>query len=227
MAKFKSHIFAEIRGSTAGTTFSRNRYGAYTRQRVKPTVSTTQRATDAKAYMTQASQAWQDLTAAQRLAWAEWARGNPFSDNLGDAQILSGHAAFVGLCARALHYGSAEPTLPPITPAPAPFTTCTITPDKTGGTCLMAFTPALGPGCILWFPCCQVASIGKTYVKNLIKGNCSSKPDAPATPYDCITAIEARIGALVIGHELHVLASVMNVTTFLNSAPRRLQATIV
>jgi len=227
MAKFTSHVFSEIRGSIAGTVFSRNRYGAYTRNRVKPTVSTTERATLAKAYMTQASQAWQDLTAARRISWTEWARGNPFSDNLGMSQVLSGHAAFVGLCSRALHYGAAEPTDPPTSPAPAPFTTCTITPDKTGGTCLMAFTPALGADCILWFPCCQVASIGKSYVKNLLKGNCSSKPDAPATPYDCITAIEARIGSLIIGYELHVMASVMNVTTFLQSAPTRLQETVV
>ena len=227
MAKFKSHIFSEIRGSVAGTVYSRNRYGAYTRQRVTPVKSTTDRATDAKARFTSTSQNWQELTAAQRIAWTEWARANQVIDSMGQPQSLSGQAAYVGLATRFLIYGFALPTAPPVSPAPAPMTTATVTADKTGGTCNIAFTPALGPGCILLFPCCQVASQGVSYIENLLKGNCSSAPNAPPTPYDAITPVEARIGTLIIGYELHMKLSVISMTTMLMSAPVHIQDTII
>ena len=227
MAKFTSHVFAEIRGSMAGTVFSRNRYGAYTRQRVKPTVSTSEAAQAAKTLMTSASQAWQDLANAERLAWNEWARANPVVGSLGFPQTLPGHAAFVGIYCRRFKLGQGPLLVPPITPAPVGLTGVSVVADKTAGTADVTFTATpLAAGCVLWFQACQVASQGISHVKNLLKW-CPISSVAPASPYDAFANFESRIGTLVIGHEFHLLVSVADNATGLLSTPLRCADTIV
>lgn len=228
MAKFTpGPAVAEVRGSVGGTTFSRNRYGAYMRYRAKPTVSTTQYATLAKARMTAATQAWQERTPAERLAWNQFARENPIVGSLGFPQALTGHAAYVGLHIRQGIMGIGVPTDPPITPAPAPLTSLSVVADKTAGTCNMTFTPTpTAAGECIWVNACQVASSGISYVENLMR-QCGFTGAAEGSPSDTFTRVELRIGALVIGYEFFLYASVVSNVTGLLSAPLRATDTIV
>ena len=228
MAKFTpGPTVAEVRGSIGGTVYSRNRYGAYMRTRAKPTVTTSADAQAAKTLMTSATQAWQDLTPAERLAWREWARANPVVGSLGFPQTLPGHAAFVGIYCRRFKLGQGPLLVPPITPAPVGLTAVSVVADKTAGTADVTFlaTP-LGAGCVLWFQACQVASQGISYVQNLLKW-CPISAVAPASPYDAFANFESRLGALVIGHEFHLLVSVADTATGLLSTPLRCADTIV
>ncbi len=228
MAKFTpGPMVAEVRGSVGGTVFSRNRYGAYSRIRAKPTISTTEHATAAKARMTNATQAWQGLTVAQQNAWNAWANANPVTGSLGDQQILTGHAAFVGIYCRHTLCGAATLTAPPITPAPVGLTSCSVVADKTVGTCNLTFagTPTAG-GVNIWYYGCYVASAGKHWIQNQLRW-CSLTGAAVASPADLFAPIEARLGAMTIGHRL-----ILNVFTFGNatgllSSPLRCEDTIV
>lgn len=227
MAKFMpGPAVAEVRGSVGGTTFSRNRYGAYMRNRAKPIVKVTDYTTLAKARMITATQAWQNLSANQRISWRQWARGNPIVGSLGQPQQLTGHAAFVGIHIRLAHVLQPPRTDPPPMPAPPPLLTLTVVPNKTLGTCEMTFTPALTAGEVIWFPCCQIASSGITYVENLIR-----LPEAtggnPVSAYDILGRVEARIGDLVIGHEFFMYAMVMDPVLGLLSGRLRAHATVV
>lgn len=228
MAKFiAGPVASEIRGSLGGTTFTRNRYGAIMRQRVKPTVSTTEYATTAKARMTAATQAWQGLTAAQKLAWNEWAAGNPSLGALGEQQILTGHVAYVGSYCRALTAGIPVLTAPPAAAAPAPLTSLVVSADIGAGNVELTYTPTpIGATEYLWVRACVVTSSGINYVSNLLRFIVRSGA-AQASPYDIEAALAARVGAPQVGQTLHVFATIFDAGTMLMSAPLRDSAVVV
>jgi hypothetical protein len=207
--------------------FSHNRYGTYIRRRATPTVSTTAYALAAKALLTSATQAWQALAAAQQETWNSWASSNPVPGSLGQAQALTGHAAFVGSYVRMSKLGQAPLTDPPISPAPTGLEAVSVVPDETAGTCNVTFlaTP-LPAGCVLWFMGCYVSSAGKHWVQNLLKW-CPISAVAPASPYDAYANITGRLGNMVIGNRLILEVSVANNTTGLISSPLRCEGTIV
>jgi len=214
-------------GSIGAAVFSHNRYGTYIRRRATPTVSQTEAALAAKALMTSATQAWQNLTVLQQGAWNMWAAANPVSGSLGQPQPLTGHAAFVGNYVRMFKLGQGPLTAPPLTPAPVGLTVVSVVADKTVGTCDVTFaaTP-LGAGTVLWFQGCYVASAGKHWVNNLLRW-CPISAIAPASPYDAFANIESRLGAMTIGHRLILYVSVADITTGLVSSPLRCEDTIV
>jgi len=228
MAKFMpGPAVAEVRGSIGGTVFSRNRYGAYMRFRAKPTVSTTEEATAAKARMTAGTQAFQALSVEEQRAWNMWANANPVTGALGEPQILTGHAAFVGNYAGMLARAFGVITAPPVTPAPTPLLTFSFVADKTAGTCVTTFTATpLGAFDVLSLDACYVASAGKHWVENLYRLAAVSASGL-ATGWDPFALIEARIGAMTIGHRLVIKATVFNASTGLKSAPLRAEDTIV
>lgn len=76
-------------GSVAAQTFSRNRYGQYTRARAG-------RGGTGAAAMTTIVAGWQTLTDAQRLAWQAYASANPYQKhNVPDRVQLSGYDMFM------------------------------------------------------------------------------------------------------------------------------------
>lgn len=214
-------------GSVGAVVFSHNRYGTYLRRRATPTVSQTAWALAAKAVMTSATQAWQNLTAAQQGAWNMWASANPVNGSLGQPQQLTGHAAYCGIHVRLFKLGNVPLTVPPITPAPVGLTGVGVEPDKTLGDCDITFagTP-LAAGDVMWIRACYVASAGKHWVNNLLKW-CSVSPAAQASPWDAFAAIEARLGAMTIGHRLILYVGVGDSATGLLSSPLRCEGVIV
>jgi hypothetical protein len=105
-------------GSQAGTTFSHNSAGQYTRSRRTPVnpVGTGRRAV-VRANFASASSSWSTLTGAQQAAWAAYAAGHPYVDSLGQSIVLTGHAMYVAITASLLNVGSAVATAPPLSSA--------------------------------------------------------------------------------------------------------------
>lgn len=122
MAKIKeSALIAGIRGSVGGNTFASGRGGAYVRQKVSPTQPHTQRQSEQRVIFTTVSQAWRNLTDAERAAWETWAANHPVTDIFGNSQTLSGNAAFMKVNADLLTLGLdisnaplADPTVIPV-----------------------------------------------------------------------------------------------------------------
>lgn len=220
MAKFTpGPLIGEIRGSIGCITFTRARYGAVARVRVKPVVSGTAQAQNAKGRFTTATQSWQSLSAAQRLAWNEWAQTNPITGSLGDSQVLTGHAAYVGNYVRALLVVGTPLLVPPIVPAPVGLATLALTADIGLGGVEIAYTATpTGANDLLWIQAAVVDSGGIVYVKNLLK-LAGVSAGAEASPFDVKALIEARIGSLIVGQTLHVAVSIINDESFLLSGP--------
>lgn len=95
LVKFGAGI-VDMRGSIAGTTFARNRGGAYARGRTKPTNPSTSRQQAVRNVMTDLVNAWSEvLTDAQRAAWDQYASAVPFTNRLGESMLLTGFNMFI------------------------------------------------------------------------------------------------------------------------------------
>lgn len=106
---------SDIRGSIAGTTYSRNKGGAYARARVAPINRRTPAQTQVRANFAANSKAWSGtLTAAERAAWTAFASANPLVNVLGASIIVSGLAMYQKLNQVLAQIGSSpEPEPPP------------------------------------------------------------------------------------------------------------------
>jgi hypothetical protein len=216
-----------ISGSIGGSTYSHNRGGPYIRRRATPVTSTTQAAMAAKNRMAAGSQAWQALTAGQRLAWKEWALENPALNALGQTITLTGHQAFCGNFSRCQTAGVATLTAPPITPAPTPLATTSITGDIGVGTIELTYTATpLGATEYLWLVANVANSAGINYVENT-KRFIGISAAAQASPFDYQTLIEAVFGTLVVDQIVHMFSHVFDSATGLLSTPQRDQVTVV
>lgn len=105
-------------GSIAGTTFSHNRAGQYTRNRRSPVqpVGTGRRAA-IRSFFGASSTAWAALSAANQAAWNAYAAGHPITDALGQSVTLTGHQMFVSIATQLQNVGQALPTIPPVSSA--------------------------------------------------------------------------------------------------------------
>lgn len=113
---------ADGRGSIGGTTYSRNRYGSYARQRVTPVNPQTPAQIRARSTFQAAVTAWRRLTDAQRAAWSNYAAQTPMQDQLGSTIYLTGLQAFMSVQGPARTYAAHDsgfvasiPTVPTVT----------------------------------------------------------------------------------------------------------------
>lgn len=222
MAKFTPGPFvSQVSGSIGGTTFSRNRGGQYTRARAIPVTSTTAEALAAKARLSTASSAWQGLTPGERDAWAFWARANPVTNTLGNSITLTGQQAFVGNHTRMVLADAATLTSPPIVPAPDALTSAVQDGDIGVGDVDLEFlaTP-LTASQHIWLLVAITNSTAINYVQNLLRF-AGTSPGAQVSPWDDQSAIEDRMGTLVVGQTLTVMPRIFDSTSGLISGPTR------
>jgi uncharacterized membrane protein len=121
-------LVQDARGKLSGNVFSRNRGGSYVRQFVTPLNPGSTRQSAVRAAFTAASQAWRNLTPAERASWSTWAANHPVTDVFGDSLILAGNAAYMKINATlaAINTGNcslAAPTFPQVTEPPGDPTT--------------------------------------------------------------------------------------------------------
>jgi hypothetical protein len=93
---FKSPIFSQASGSIGGTTFSHNRGGMYTRNRVIPTDPGSSYQQAIRSAMATLAAWWsQTLTAQQRIDWRLYASSTAMTNRLGDSVFLTGQQHFI------------------------------------------------------------------------------------------------------------------------------------
>jgi len=86
----------EMRGSAGGNTYSRNRFGAYMRNRTVPTNPNTARQQDVKTAMAFLTDRWANtLTADQRTAWNLYGSSVAMLNRLGETIYLTGFNHYI------------------------------------------------------------------------------------------------------------------------------------
>lgn len=220
MAKIKlGPMVGQASGAIGATVFSHNRYGAYVRQRVIPTISTTAYALAAKAALAAVSAAWGTLTDAQRTAWQTWAANNPMTDRLGDRQVLTGHAAYVQINGRLTAAGQTNLAVPPIGDGPLGITSASLVADIGPGGFVLTFaaTP-LAATEMMELRACVVPDDSINYVKNYLR-QVGYSAAAQATDWDFEPELTARFGTLQVDQWVHCMLSVLDNATGLRSQP--------
>lgn len=85
----------DVRGSLNGSTFSRNKGGAYVRSKVSPVQPVSTASAASRQAFKIVSQIWsQQLTDIERAGWIAFASTHPYTNIFGDAITLSGIAFF-------------------------------------------------------------------------------------------------------------------------------------
>lgn len=93
MAKIKfGALMVDMRGKQGGTVYSRNKGGAYSKNKVTPLNPRSTAQQLQRSLMASSAGAWRSLTQDQRNAWNENAANFPRTDVFGDTVILSGNA---------------------------------------------------------------------------------------------------------------------------------------
>lgn len=133
---------AGMSGSEGGTTYARNKGGAYTRQRVKPTNPRTASQQNQRSIMTQVSAAWSNiLTQAQRDGWNTFALSYPVPGRFGLMNVLSGSQMFNRLNSRLLAASLARIDDAPVNQDVTDLVTAELTADIGAGGFVLDFTP--------------------------------------------------------------------------------------
>lgn len=133
--KFTSQIIAAGSGSIGGCVFSRNRYGAYVRNRSVPVNPGSTFQNTVRANLASLSQAWvSELTDNERASWDQYASQVPRTDALGNQMFVLGINWFVAVNSLRLLATAAR-----LDSAPIIFTGTSLTPpilvaDGAGGT---------------------------------------------------------------------------------------------
>lgn len=227
MAKFTpGPTVAAVSGSVGGTTYSRNRYGAYMRFRAVPTNPDTIYQQNARARLASISSDWRGLTAAQRTAWNNWAQTNPIVDALGQPQILQGNAAYIKLNSRIDVVGETHIDTPPIGSPPSQLTSLTLTADIGAGDVQVAFAPSpLGADEQLFIYATVVDSAARKFVSNLFKLVAFSNA-ADTTPVIFENELVTRFGSLTVGQTVVVRCAIFDHSTGLIGLPRESTALV-
>lgn len=206
-------MIGQASGRVGGTIFSRNRGGSYVRNGSLPSRVTSEKALNAKAYLSLASQAWSALTAAQRLSWNTWAASKTVVNRLGRSISLNGQNWYVSLNTRLLAAGSAQISAPPTDTAPAGVTITGFTVDAGTGDTELTFSPTpTAAGNALWVRGCMVNSGAVTNVENLFT-TLDITAAAVASPLDLKSALEAALGPILVGATYHVEVRVLDLST--------------
>jgi hypothetical protein len=206
-----------VSGKVGNVVFSRGRYGAYIRVRTIPTKVISAYTTDVRGRLSQLSQNWSDLDAAERDAWRTWAATNPVIDRLGNAVTLQPSAAFIQLNARILQAGGTQIDVPPVGGAPSSPLTASITASVGGGTVSVVWTPTpLTAGLHPVFWCAVLDGGARKYYRNLLK-LVHVGPQEGESPHDIATELENRFGVLILGQKIYLELEVWSRTTGLRS----------
>lgn len=122
------NIVADARGSIGGVVYSRNTFGAYTRQKVTPVNPNTPAQTAQRARFANAANDWvQTLTEAQRQTWDQYASAVPIGDIFGNSVARTGFNMYIRQHTLLALVGGTPATTAPAVNAQAPITTATLT----------------------------------------------------------------------------------------------------
>lgn len=188
-------------GSIAGQTFSRNRFGQYTRTRAIPVNPSSSFQMAVRARLQTNAAGWRLLTALQREAWGTLGDLMTRTDSLGQTYSLTGFDAYVSINNNRVAAGDAIVSDPPLLTDPVALVS--ITPTATIATLSVAYTVTpLGAGVRAFVYCSPPRSAGKIFESDLRLIQVTAA--AAASPVNVFTAYAARFGAPVVGQKIFV-----------------------
>lgn len=207
-------LVVDGRNKIGGQVASKNRAGAYMRNKVTPVNPQTSYQVTIRARLSSISSSWRGLSAGQRLAWNAAVSDYKKTDIFGDIQNPSGFNLYQKLNNNLDNIGVAAITNPPLPVAVSVFDTGVLAAAAGAQTLSLTVTPAVQPvGESIIFRATAGQSAGKTFVKSEFRQILVSTA-AVAGAYDLAAAYIAKFGPIgPAGVKIFVQAIHVNETT--------------
>lgn len=200
MAKFTSGIgFGQASGSVAGSTYSRNRFGPYIRNRAVPVNPSTVRQLAVRARFGNLTQTWRALTAAQRLEWNTQAPNYTLVNSLGEQYTPSGFNLYLKSNMVRVAAGLAVASTPPAQQTQAVITSASATAVGGTGVVTVTFAPAIVASSFYLLRATAPMSAGKTFFNRSQFKDLGFLDSTDTSPYVATTDYAAVFGGLVTG----------------------------
>lgn len=189
-------LVVDGRNKIGGQVASKNRHGAYMRNKVTPVNGKTAFQVAVRARLSSFASAWRGLTAGQRLAWNAAVSDYKKTDIFGDIQNPSGFNLFVKLNSNLVNIGIASITAAPLPVAVSVFTTGVLTAAAGAQTMSLAVTPAVQPVSeTIIVRATPGLSAGKSFVKSEFR-QIGTFTAAVAGAYDLAAMYIAKFGPI-------------------------------
>ncbi len=188
-------LVGDMRGSTGSTTYSRNTFANYRRNKTSPVNPNTVSQQLVRARFGAFAQAWGGLTENLRQSWidvaAAWTNTNVFNQEIG----YTGFSLFGRLNRNRQEINQALLTAAPLPQAVPAVDTLSIVADTTGGTLNATFTPVV-PATQEWVVrATHPVSAGTTFVKQQFR-KIAVLSFGDLSPFDLASFYIAVFGAL-------------------------------
>jgi hypothetical protein len=194
-------------GSAAGTTWSRNRFGQYTRNRRAPVNPNSVQQGVVRARMAANAAAWRALTDAQRAGWSSLGSFLSRSDSLGSSYTLNGFMAYCSINNNRVAAGDAVVSAAPTQVTPSALLTVTLTLSSVAFSVAYTATP-LSAGSRLFTYVTAQGSAGRNYFGDYRLLAVSAA--AAASPANILAAYTAKFGVPVTGNRVGLSLAIYN-----------------
>jgi hypothetical protein len=212
-------MIADMRGKINGTVHSRNRAGAYMRNKVTPVNPQTSYQSAVRNRLTGRAQAWRGLTQAQRDAWNSAVSNFKKTNIFGQLRTPSGINLYNRINMNLLNINEAAITDPPLPSSVQALLTLSLAAAEGVGTVTLTYTDALDADSSMVVEATEPLSAGVSFAKNQFR-QIAVLVTADASPYALAPAYSAKFGAPPIeGTKIFVRATIINETTGLNGIP--------
>jgi hypothetical protein len=220
---------ADARNKLGGHVFSKNRNGAYVRQKVSPSQPRTPAQLVVRASFGQFAAAWGAiLTEAQRAAWTALASTNPVPDQFGNPQVLTGLQFYQRVNRNLFTIGQPRVDAAPGGTGVESLATASMVATGGAGTIAFTFTPTpLGASTHLVVALTPPISPGKNFVTAFLKLVEKDTAGALTSPQALGAKYIAIFGAMVVGQKIGASAFTIDDVTGAASAPIGLSTIIV
>jgi hypothetical protein len=189
-------LVVDGRNKIGGQVASKNRHGAYMRNKVTPVNPQSASQVTVRARLSGFAAGWRGLTAAQRLAWNAAVSDYKKTDIFGDIQNPSGFNLYVKLNSNLANIGIAAISNPPLPQAVSVFTTGTLAAAAGAQTMSLTVTPAVQPvGETIVVRATPGISAGKSFVKSEFR-QIGTFTAAVAGAYDLAANYIAKFGPI-------------------------------
>lgn len=210
---------ADIRGSIGGTTYSRNTFANYIRNKTSPVNPNTVAQQLVRNRLAAMSQSWGGITENQRIAWIDgaptWTNSNIFNQAIN----YTGFSLYGRLNRNRQEVNQALLTDFVLPADVDSFTSLSVIADTTGGTMEITFAPAIAADHGVIIRATAPLTAGTTFVRNQFR-KIAVLDSTDTTPVDLAIFYIAVFGALPpIGSKIFVDAKQVLVTNGQNSVP--------
>jgi hypothetical protein len=208
-----SALVSDVRGKLNGSVASKNRYGAYLRNKVTPVNRRTTLQQNVRGSLSSISKAWRDLSETQRLGFNNLAAEVNKTNIFGDKITLSGAALFMRLNRNLDAIGETRITTAPAIPVLTSISSLSFTATASTHLMPIAFTiSGTTHSCTLIVRATPQVSQGINFVKSEFR-QLLTLADDDTSPYAAGSNYEAKFGSLVVGKKVFVSFQVIHTAT--------------